>query len=182
MVMNQEYFTVEIASKITLGLLLSEMDTVTQLETQNICTVPGVEDFWYGVVNFKGSLLWILDSDRFFNLDQTRQKQPQKLTAVVVKNPQLGDEKRVAIATQQLKGIVAIRPSGCKPIPDDVFPQLRQCCSTVAPIEAQVEAQMEAQEETVATTTETAVAQNIYLLDSAVLLQQLHQKSMLVST
>ncbi|MFM2311068.1 MAG: hypothetical protein RLZZ04_344 [Cyanobacteriota bacterium] len=173
MIMNQEYFTVEIASKITLGLLLSEMDTVTQLETQNICTVPGVEDFWYGVVNFKGSLLWILDSDRFFNLDQTRRKQPQKLTAVVVKNPQLGNEKQVAIVTQQLKGIVAIEPSSCKPIPDDVSLQLRQCCSTVA----QIDPQMEAQEKTLETE-----AQSIYLLDSASLLQQLHQKSMLVST
>ncbi|MGL5835693.1 MAG: chemotaxis protein CheW [Waterburya sp.] len=172
--MNQEYFTVEIASEITLGLLLSEMDTVTQLETQNICTVPGVEDFWYGVVNFKGSLLWILDSDRFFNLDQTRHKPPQKLTAVVVKNSQLGDEKRVAIATQQLKGIVSIEPSCCKPISDDISPQLRQCCSTVA----QIDPQMEGQEETL----ETTVAQSIYLLDSAALLQQLHQKSMLIST
>lgn len=174
MVMNQEYFTVEIASKITLGLLLSEMDTVTQLETQNICTVPGVEDFWYGVVNFKGSLLWILDSDRFFNLDQARHKLPQKLTAVVVKNSQLGNEKQVAIVTQQLKGIVAIEPSRCAPIADDVSPQLRQCCSTAANIDAP----MEAQEETL----ETTVAQSIYLLDSAALLQLLHQKSILVST
>jgi twitching motility protein PilI len=172
MVMNQEYFTVEIASKITLGLLLSEMDTVTQLETQNICTVPGVEDFWYGVVNFRGSLLWILDSDRFFNLDQTRHKQPQKLTAVVVKNPQIGNEKQVAIVTQQLKGIVAIEASCCTPIGDDVSPQLHQCCSTVA----RIDAQMETQEET------ETVAQSIYLLDSAALLQQLQQKSMLVAT
>ena len=67
MIVNQEYFTVELASKITLGLSLNEMVTVAQFETKNICIVPGVADFWYGVVNFKGSLLWILDSDRFFN-------------------------------------------------------------------------------------------------------------------
>jgi twitching motility protein PilI len=168
MVMNQEYFTVEIASKITLGLLLSEMDTVTQLETQNICTVPGVEDFWYGVVNFRGSLLWILDSDRFFNLDQTHHKQLHRLTAVVVKNPQLGAEKQVAIVTHQLKGIMSIEPSCCTPMTDNVSLQLRQCCSTVAQIDAQTDVQEE--------------AQSIYLLDAAALLQQLHQKSMLVST
>ena len=66
MVINQEYFTVELASKITLGLSLNEMVTVAQFEIKNICIVPGVADFWYGVVNFKGSLLWILDSDLFF--------------------------------------------------------------------------------------------------------------------
>ena len=67
MVINQEYFTVELASKITLGFSLSEIGTVAQFETLNICAVPGVAEFWYGVANFKGSLLWILDSDRFLD-------------------------------------------------------------------------------------------------------------------
>jgi twitching motility protein PilI len=160
MVIHQEYFTVELGSKITLGLPLQEMGIVAQFDISNICTVPGVAEFWYGVVNFKGSLLWILDSDRFFNLNLQRNKLAQKLTAVVVKNQQLDSEKQVAIVTQQLKGIVAIEPSCCQPLADDAFPQLRQCCSTVAHTEAQT----------------------IYLLDSAALLQQLHQQSMLVST
>ncbi|MEN9517832.1 MAG: hypothetical protein RLZZ381_420 [Cyanobacteriota bacterium] len=160
MVIHQEYFTVELGSKITLGLPLQEMSIVAQFDISNICTVPGVADFWYGVANFKGSLLWILDSDRFFNLNLQRHKLAQKLTAVVVKNQQLDSEKQVAIVTQQLKGIVAIEPSCCQPLTDDAFPQLRQCCSTVAHPEAQT----------------------IYLLDAAALLQQLHQQSMLVST
>jgi twitching motility protein PilI len=162
MVIHQEYFTVELGSKITLGLPLNQMGIFAQFDTSNICTVPGVADFWYGVVNFRGSLLWILDSDRFFNLNPQRNKLSQKLTAVVVKNQQLDSEKQVAIVTQQLKGIVTIEPSCCKPLADDASPQLRQCCSAVAQIETE--------------------SQNIYLLDSTALLQQLHQQSMLVST
>jgi twitching motility protein PilI len=167
MVMTQEYFTVEIASKVTLGLLLRDMDTLTQLDTQNICTVPGVEDFWYGVVNFRGSLLWVLDSDRFFNVELPRHKVPQKLTTLVVKNRQSDSEKQVAIVIQQLKGIVAIEPSYCQPLGDDVSPQLRQCCSTVAQIEIEAE---------------SPTSQMIYLLDGTALLQQLHQQSRLVLT
>jgi twitching motility protein PilI len=167
MVMNQEYFTVEIASEVTLGLLLKDMDTLAQLDTQNICTVPGIEDFWYGVVNFRGSLLWVLDSDRFFNLELPRHKLPQKLTTLVVKNQQSDSEKQVAIVIQQLRGIVAIEPSCCQPVGDDVSPQLRQCCSTVAQIEIEAE---------------SPAPQRIYLLDGSALLQQLHQQSMLVLT
>ncbi len=162
MVIHQEYFTVELGSKITLGLPLNEMGIVAQFDLSNICTVPGVADFWYGVVNFKGSLLWILDSDRYFNLNLKHNKLAQKLTAVVVKNRQFDSEKQVAIVTQQLKGIVAIEPSCYQPLADDAPPQLRQCCSNLAQIEAE--------------------AQTIYLLDPAALLQQLHQQSMLVST
>lgn len=160
MVIHQEYFTVELGSKITLGLPLNEMGIVAQFDIANICTVPGVAEFWYGVVNFKGSLLWILDSDRFFNLNLQRNKLAQKLTVVVVKNQQLDSEKQVAIVTQQLKGIVAVEPSCCQPLADDALPQLSKCCSTVAHIEVQT----------------------IYLLDAAALLQQLHQQSILVST
>lgn len=159
MVINQEYFTVELASKITLGLSLDEMGTVNQFETHNICTVPGVADFWYGVVNFKGSLLWILDSDRFFNLNLPRNRQPQKLTVVVIKN-QHSASKQVAIVTQQLRGIVAVNPSSCQPPSKQVSPELAQCCSMVADHEGQI----------------------IHIIDSSALLKQLHQKSILVST
>jgi hypothetical protein len=68
---------------------------------------------------------------------------------------------------QQLRGIVAIEPSCCQPVGDDVSPQLRQCCSTVAQIEIEAE---------------SPAPQRIYLLDGSALLQRLHQQSMLVLT
>ena len=159
MVINQEYFSLQLASNITLGLSLDEMGTVTQFETQNICTVPGVADFWYGVVNFKGSLLWILDSNRFFNLNLPDNKLSQKVTAVVVNNRQSANQKRVAMVTQQLKGIVTIEPSSCQPTSSQVSLPLRQCCSMIAEIEAET----------------------IHIIDSSALLGQLHQQSILVA-
>ena len=155
MAMNREYFTVELASEIVLGIALTEMTTVVQFETKYICAVPGVAEFWHGVVNFKGSLLWVLDGDRFFNLPTKNRKPPQKLTAIIIRDRQ----KQVALATRQLKGIVAVEPSDLKSLADDDSSPLHQCCSAIA---------------------QTEVG-SFYTLDSAALVQQLHQRSSLVS-
>ena len=66
MAMDREYFTIKLTAEIDLGVALADMTTAVQFETKNICAVPGVPEFWYGVVNYQGGLLWILDSDRFF--------------------------------------------------------------------------------------------------------------------
>lgn len=156
MIMNQEYFTVEIASEINLGLPLADLGAVIQLETANICPVPGVASFWYGVVNFKGSLLWVLDSDRFFNLELQNQN-PRKLTAVILQSQQSGRQKKVALVTQKLKGLTTVESSCLQPLSDQISPELQKCCSAM---------DHEA---------------DIYVIDSAALLQQLHQQSSLVS-
>ena len=160
MITNQEYFTIEVAPTIILGIPLDEMGTVAQFERANICTVPGVADFWHGVANFKGSLLWILDSNRFFDLKLQSGRLTPKLTAVVIKNQQLGDRKQVAIAVQHLKGIVSLETSSFQPISPQASPQIAQCCSSTAHVEGSA----------------------IYIIDSAALLQKLHQQSMLAST
>ncbi|HEY9770222.1 MAG TPA: chemotaxis protein CheW [Coleofasciculaceae cyanobacterium] len=159
--MNQEYFTIALSTEVDVGLSLADMGTVAQFEVKNICTVPGVANFWYGVVNFKGSLLWILDSDRFFNLNIKNNRQPQKLTAVILKNQQSDNQKKVAIVTQQLKGILAVEPSCLKPLTDrdNVSPMLRECCCALVKTELQT----------------------TYVIDSAALLNRLHQESILVS-
>ena len=155
MAMNREYFTVELASEIVLGIALTDMATVVQFETKYICAVPGVAEFWHGVVNFKGSLLWVLDGDRFLNLPDKNKTSPQKLTAIIIQDRQ----KQVALATRQLKGIVEVEPSDLKSLADDDTSLLHQCCSAIA---------------------QTEVG-SFYTLDSAALVQQLHQRSSLVS-
>ncbi|MEL6927811.1 MAG: chemotaxis protein CheW [Cyanobacteria bacterium J06600_6] len=161
MVTTKEYFTVELSSQIVLGIPLDEMTTVVQFEASNICAVPGVADFWHGVANFKGSLLWILDSDRFFEIQQHAQKLKPKLTAVVIKNKSVSEQKQVAIITQSLLGIKALEISGDKSVSIPTDERLAQCCSGIG---------------------QTEEAKNVHILDSATLLQHLHQQSILVST
>jgi twitching motility protein PilI len=154
--MNQEYFTLELASEINLGLPLADMGSVIQLETINICTVPGVANFWHGVINFKGSLLWILDSDRFLMRSLMGDSSP-KLTAVILQSQQTGSQNKVALVTQKLKGIISVESSCLQPLPDNLVPQLGKCCSAIAQNEGQ----------------------QTYIIDSVALLQQLHQQSSL---
>ena len=153
--MNQEYFTIKLSSGINLALSLADMRTVDQFEIKNICPVPGVADFWYGVVNFKGSLLWVLDSDRFFDLNKENNR-PSKLTAVILHN--LQGRQKVALVTQQLLGILSIEASCLKPM-NSVYPVLNECCRAIAQTESQ----------------------KVYIIDSVALLEQLQERSTLVS-
>lgn len=159
--MNQEYFTIQISSEINLGISLVEMGTVAQFETKNICTVPGVAEFWHGVANFKGSLLWILDSDRFFALGTNNSRAEQKLTAVILKQGFGENQKRVAIVAQQLTGIISVATDLLKPLKDNANapPVLGDCCSVTA----------------------QTGDQTTYIIDSVAFLQQLNQQSTLIT-
>ena len=220
--MDREYFSFELSTRIDLALSLTDMKVVTQFEVKNICIVPGVADFWYGVTNFKGSLIWVLDSDRFLNgalrrgclvgkpdklecpvqrpegtlhpkgavslmgettghindmrqtesplwgdprrqpLPKTAQHRafniaktassPQKLTSVILHQQQA--QKKVAIVTRQLKGIISIQSDRLKPIENDPS-MLSKCCSAVV---------------------ETEVS--TYIIEPAALLHQLQKRSL----
>lgn len=153
--MQQEYFSVQLSPEINLGIPLSAMGAVVQLENNNICTVPGIADFWYGVVNFKGSLIWVLDSDRYFNLKNDRNLLHKKLTAVTIKQQLDASLKQIALVTQKLVGIVSLESNHLQQFPEHIPPRLRDCSSTVIAIDTQ----------------------NTYILNPSNLLQQLHQQS-----
>ena len=156
--MNQEYFSVQLDPKIDLAIPLENMGAVIQLEVNNICPVPGVAAFWYGVVNFKGSLLWVLDSDRYFHL-ATKQDLTRKLTAVILKQDPAKSSKQIALVTQQLIGINSLKAQTQGEIAENVSSNLKNCCSASVVREAK----------------------STYILNPANLLQQLYQQSSLVS-
>ena len=152
--MDREYFSVELSPGIDLAFSLSDMKVVVQFEVKNICVVPGVADFWYGVTNFKGSLIWVLNSERAFNIANNRQ--PKKLTSVILHQQQA---QKVAIVTRQLKGIISIEQDRFKPIENNTS-ILSKCCSAVWETEDL----------------------STYIIEPAALLQELQERSLLVST
>ena len=160
--MNQEYFAVELSASTQVGLPLVDTGTVVQFEQKDICLVPGVAPFWYGVVNFKGSLLWVLDSDRFFNLkpnlDVTSDRLNSKFTSVLLTHQIQGTKRSTALVVQKLQGLLTIESSKLKPL------------STSAPSGLQTSCLAEVETDNTIT----------YILDSAVFLQQLHQQSTLI--
>jgi len=127
--MSQEYFIVALSPNIDLAIPLDSMGTVTQLELSNICPVPGIAEFWHGAINHKGSLLWVLDSDRYFTLSNNQNYQAKKMTAVVIKQNQADSSKKAALITPQLVGIIALEPDDFEPLADDIQPAIKQCCS-----------------------------------------------------
>lgn len=101
-----QYFVVELSDSICLGIPLADLVCATQLEPRDICLVPGVAPFLYGVVNFRGSLLWVLDSHYLF--DFAEDNNSQKLTAIVINHRETS--RRVALVVRQLKGIMSVEP------------------------------------------------------------------------
>ena len=160
--MIQEYFTVQLSDSIYLGLPLADMTTVAQFERRDICIVPGVAPFWHGVVNFKGSLLWVLDTKRLFNLDTKSDRIEahsliQKPVAVVLSHQIQGTQRRVALVVQKLQGIFSVESSKLKSLPLSASSPLRNLCTAMA------------EQDNI----------TIYILNSEVFLQQLHQRSTL---
>jgi twitching motility protein PilI len=159
--MNSEYFSVKLSNSIQLGLPLTDMATVTQLEHKNICLVPGVAPFWYGVVNFQGSLLWVLDSDRFFALDTSGDRVSPKLTVVILKHQIEATQRQIALTVKQLQGIITVNSSKLNPVPSSLSAYLQSAC------EASIQ--------------ESNTNQVTCILNTSAFLQQLYQQSMLVA-
>jgi twitching motility protein PilI len=127
--MIQEYFKVLLSPDISLAIPLNNMGEVMQIAPENICVVPGIADFWHGAINFKGSLLWVLDSDRYFNFTSQPNLEPIKLTAVIIKQSQPENNQKIALTTSKLLGIITPKSEELAQLTDDETSSLRQCCS-----------------------------------------------------
>ncbi|GAB4525908.1 MAG: hypothetical protein Tsb0014_05640 [Pleurocapsa sp.] len=159
--MNSEYFSVKLSNSIQLGLPLTDLANVTQLEHKNICLVPGVAPFWYGVVNFQGSLLWVLDCDRFFDLESSGDRLSPKLTVVILQHQIEATQRQIALTVKQLQGIISVNPSKLNSVPSSLSASLQNAC------QASVE--------------DTNSNQITCILNISAFLQQLYQQSMLVA-
>ena len=156
---DREYFSVALSPKIDLAIPLESMGTVVQIETPNICLIPGVADFWYGTINFKGSLLWVLDSNLYFKLNNLQELYSNKHTAVIIKPDRQDNYRKVALIVKKLQGIIALNIESSEQFVDSKS-TLEQCCSAIKQDEAK----------------------RTFILNPLKLLTQLYQHSALVST
>lgn len=107
--MIHNYFSVSLSTPWKVALPLTDVETVIKLEQTEIATVPGIAQFWYGVTNYRGNLLWVLDTERFLQIDSFQVNSIEKLTAVVLKHKVEGITKKVAFTVQRLEGLVSIQ-------------------------------------------------------------------------
>ena len=129
--MNREYFSIVLSSELNLAIPLDNMGAVIQIKMTDICTVPGVANFWYGAINFKGSLLWVLDTNCYFELGQNNNHISKKLTAVIVKYHKHNNSKKLALVTPKLNGIIALDSAELKPAITNERYVWSDCCSGI---------------------------------------------------
>ena len=104
--MKKDYFGIELSQAINLALPLENMGTVIQIEPQKICLVPGVSNSLLGVINYQGSLLWVLDIEDFFNIEAESQQCKKSLTAIIMKSSLSGTRKKVALVVKKIQGVL----------------------------------------------------------------------------
>ena len=104
--MNKDYFAVELSQSVNLALPLENMGTVIQIKPEKICLVPGVSDYLLGVINHQGSLLWVLDTEQFFQLESDVETWKQSLTAIIMKSSLTGTRKKVALVVKKIQGVL----------------------------------------------------------------------------
>jgi len=109
--MIQEYFGVQLSWNLSVALPLDSVETVTRVEGKNICLLPGVAPFWLGIINQQGLLLWVLDTDMFFELVVPKEQQERALTAIVLSGKFQGAKIKVALIVNKLEGVLSIPKS-----------------------------------------------------------------------
>ncbi|MGK7884246.1 MAG: chemotaxis protein CheW [Crocosphaera sp.] len=104
--MNKDYFGVELSQSVNLALPLENMGTVIQIKPEKICLVPGVSDYLLGVINHQGTLLWVLDTEQFLQLESDGNTWKQSLTAIIMKSTLPGTRKKVALVVKKIQGVL----------------------------------------------------------------------------
>ena len=130
--MMQEYFGIEISDSIHMALPLEDIEAMENFQQQNLCPIPGMPNYWFGVANQRGSLLWILDTELFFNLESSRELGSQKLTAVILKRRVQETQRRVALVVKKLEGVVDLAKSQLEPVPGTWEPRLQKLGQVMA--------------------------------------------------
>jgi twitching motility protein PilI len=157
--MIQEYFAIQLTDRLNLALPLIDIESVSRFEQHTICPIPGVAKFWLGVINHRGSLLWVLDMQKFLHINASQERPSQQLTTVVLTHQLQGSRRRVALVVDKLQGVIACEPSQFQPLPSSLPSQLQHSCQ--------------------ATVTQTD--QTFCIINPENFLNQLHEQSMVTS-
>ncbi|GFE69190.1 chemotaxis protein CheW [Chroococcus sp. FPU101] len=106
--MNPEYFSFQLADALRIALPLPHVEKIIQIPQQQICPLPGMASYWAGITNYQGSLLWILDSEQFFDLTPTPSIKKSSWTLIVITLQTLEMRRRIALSAKALNGILSL--------------------------------------------------------------------------
>ena len=126
----QEYFCIGLSNSVYLGLSLEHVDKLITLQPKDICLIPGIADFWLGVINYKSSLLWILDLEKFLDIAQNSKKNKSQQTVLIL-NYSVGNyQKKVALIIKSLEGVFEFEQDQIVVPHSSIPPKLQNICDT----------------------------------------------------
>ncbi len=124
----QEYFCIGLSNSVHLGLSLEHVDKLITLQPKDICLIPGIADFWVGVVNYKSSLLWILDLENFLGITKDYQRIKSQQTVLILNYSAGNYQKKVALMIKNLEGVFKFEENQMVVKHSTVFSRLQDIC------------------------------------------------------
>ncbi|NJK62129.1 MAG: chemotaxis protein CheW [Synechococcaceae cyanobacterium SM2_3_1] len=129
----QEYFGVRLAGSVRLAIPLETVESVLRINPQRICPIPGVPSSFVGVINQKGSLVWMFDLSQYLSMSASPlTTTPASLLATVLRvSEPLGERerprlRRLACIVSELDGIYSLSGSQLHPLPQQLKPEIRR--------------------------------------------------------
>ena len=120
--MLSQYFYVQIYPATGLLIPLEHTVGAIALTSEQICPIPGISPALLGVVNQRGSLLWVLELSDLLGLGHPNLSN-YNLTLLVLTargaNGNIDSESQVGCVVSVLKEIVFLNPEQFKPVPAD---------------------------------------------------------------
>lgn len=137
--MISEYFYIQIHPATGLLIPLEHTAGVITLTSEQICPIPGIPPAILGVINQRGSLLWVLELSDLLGQDPSSRslsKYNLNLIVLTASAAATGEQEtpQVGCVVSLLKEIVFLNPEQFKPVPAD-FPISGSFLSGVAEIE-----------------------------------------------
>ena len=128
----QEYFCIGLANSVYLGLSLEQVDKLIKIQPQDICLIPGIADFWLGVVNYKSSLLWILDIESFLGIAKNKKPGKSQQTVLILNYSTENYQKKVALVIKSIEGAIKMEQNQIESLGPTTSPMLKNICDAVA--------------------------------------------------
>ncbi|MGK7896948.1 MAG: chemotaxis protein CheW [Xenococcus sp. (in: cyanobacteria)] len=126
----QEYFCIGLSHSVYLGLSLEHVDKLITLRRKDICLIPGIADFWVGVVNYKSSLLWILDLENFLGITKNNQEFKSQQTVLILNYSTGNYQKKVALIIKDLQGVFKFQKEQIVVNYSAIFSRLQDICDS----------------------------------------------------
>ena len=124
----QEFFCIGLAKGVYLGLPLGHIDKLIQLQSKDICLIPGIADCWLGVVNYKSSLLWVLDLENFLGVSDKQDKAKSQQNVLILHYSNGNYQKKVALVIKSLEGVIQVAQHQTESLFANNSPVLKNIC------------------------------------------------------